>query len=168
MELSKKDRIFLINQYKILAALYPDESKHYEELISILDNGYQIFYSMVDEWVSEDMPEAEGRFVLDILNIYRIIEDIKRSSNNRNISDHDNSFFRGFDGNNETEYMAFARFLVIEQGKFIEQEAYLVKNDNMNSHSPMVENYKAMVQAWKSLGSKWKLSEEEALQILNA
>ena len=168
MELSKKDRVFLINQYKILAALYPDESKHYEELISILDHGYEVFYSMIDEWISEDMPEEEGKFVLDILNIYRVVDDVKRVGKNEEISEHNYSFFRGFDGNNETEYMAFARFLVIEQGKFIEQESYLAKNDNMNSHCPMVHKYKAMVDMWKKLGSKWQLNEHELLQILNA
>lgn len=168
MELSKKDRVFLINQYKILAALYPDESKHYEELITILDHGYEIFFSMIDEWVSDDMPEVEGRFVLDILNVYRVIEDVKRTSKNSEITGHSYSFFRGFDGNNETQYMVFARFLVTEQGKFIEQEKYLNKNGNMNSHSPMLDKYGAMVDKWKELDSKWKLNEVEVLEILNA
>jgi uncharacterized protein YfbU (UPF0304 family) len=64
--------------------------------------------------------------------------------------------------------MAFARFLVIEQGKFIEQESYFTKNDNMNSHWPMLDKYKAMVSMWIKLGKKWQLSDTEVLQILNA
>ena len=77
MELTKKDRVLLINQYKVLAALNKDEEAYYLELIEVLERGYEIFYSLVDEWISEDMPEDEGRFVLNILDLYRAIEDVK-------------------------------------------------------------------------------------------
>ena len=49
MKLQKKDRLLLINQYKILAALDKGEESHYLELIEILERGYSIFYSMIDE-----------------------------------------------------------------------------------------------------------------------
>ena len=101
MKLQMKDRLLLINQYKILAALDKNEESHYLELIEILEHGYSIFYSMVDEWISEDMPEEEGRFVLDILDLYRAIEDVKRSSKDSRLLTHTFGVFPGFDGNNE-------------------------------------------------------------------
>lgn len=167
MNLSKKDRLLLINQYKILAALDKDDASHYGELIQILENGYSIFYSMVDEWVSEDMPEEESRFVLEILDLYRAIEDIKKKSRNEDIEKHLYSFFKGFDGNNETEYMAFSRFLIQEQDKFREQEKYLIKNDNMNSHMPMIEKYKRMLVESKKYDI-WNMDVEAVITILNA
>lgn len=166
--LDKKDRIILINQYKILAALDTDERSHYKELIDILENGYSIFYNMIDQWVADDMPSEDGRFVLDILDLYRAIEDIKRSTKDTQITSHRYSYFLGFDGNNETEHMAFCRFLIETQGKFQEQKSYLLKNDNLNSHMPMIPKYLRMLQKRKELNIEFSLTPEEAIQIMNA
>ncbi len=168
MDLTKKDRLFLINQYRILALLEPKEASHYEELIQILDNGYKIFYSEVDQWISEDMPEDEGRVVLDILSLYRAIEDYKRKSKDKDVDEKLYGYFRGFDGNNETEYMSFARFLIIEQGKFSEQQQYLNKNDSCNSHLPSVEKYRSMIEKWQSFDRNYELTKEQILEILDA
>jgi len=168
MELSKKDRVFLINQYSILAALNNDEASHYNELITILENGYEIYYSMVDQWISSDMPSEDGKFVINILDLYRAIENLKRKAKSEELENHHYSFFIGFDGNNETEYMSFARFLVEDQGKFREQEPYLRKNDNMNSHAPMIDTYKRMLDKANEIESIWEMSIEEAIEILEA
>lgn len=167
VEITKKDRVFLINQYRILAALYPDDANHYNELIEILQSGYMIFYSKIDEWIFEDMKYDEGKLVIDILNVYRAIEDLKRNNPSETLSSNYNSYFKGFDGNNETEYMSFARFLINEQGKFTEQKQYFIKNDSMNSHIPMISKYKKMINKWKELDNKFQLSEEQALEIIN-
>jgi uncharacterized protein len=168
MQISKRDRLILINQYKILASLNKDEADHYKELISILENGYSIFYSQLDEWISDEMLPDEGRFVLDILDLYRAIEDIKRASKDSRLLNHYYSFFRGFDGNNETEHMSFCRFLIEAQGKFPEQKQYLLRNDNLNSHMPMIEKYRQMLDEAKKLPNKWSMSVDEALQVLEA
>lgn len=168
MEITKKDRLLLINQYKILAALDKGEEAHYRELIEILERGYKIFYSDISEWVSDDMPEGEGRLVLGILNLYRAIEDVKRSTRDTRLLEHPYSFFRGFDGNNETSHMAFCRFLIETQGKFQEQQEYLLRNDNLNSHTPMVEKYARMLEAASDLPSIWRMSPDQALLILSA
>ena len=166
--LDKKDRIILINQYKILAALDTDDRSHYKELIDILENGYSIFYNMIDQWVGDDMPSEEGRFVLDVLDLYRAIEDFKRSTKNSPIASHAYSFFRGFDGNNETQYMGFCRFLIETQGKFQEQKPYLLKNDNLNSHMPMIPKYSRMLQKRAELNIDFSLTADDAIQILDA
>ena len=168
MEISKKDRVILINQYRILSALNKDAEDHYNELIGILENGYEIFYSMIDEWILDDMPIDNGKFVLNILDLYRAIEDLKRSSKNQDLHKHHHSYFAGFDGNNETQYMGFARFLIEKQGKFSEQRQYLRKNDNLNSHVPMRGKYKRMLEKANSIENIWKMSVEDALKILDA
>lgn len=168
MKLSKKDRVLLINQYKLLAALYKEEEAHYRELIGILENGYEIFYSMIDEWISGDMPTDEGKFVLNILDLYRAIDDLKRSSKSQELANHPYSFFHGFDGNNETEYMGFCRFLIDEQGKFQEQKQYFLKNDHLNSHIPMIDKYKRMLEVAENISDIWSMTVEDALKILEA
>lgn len=167
MELTKKDRLFLINQYRILASLNKDEKSHYEELIEILENGYEIFYGMVDDWVCDKMPSEEGKFVLNILDFYRTIEDLKRSTKDERLIKHRYGIFRGFDGNSETEYMAFARFLIADQRKFSEQQQYLRQNDNLNSHMPMYERYKSILAKTAEYGQVWDITLEQALDILD-
>jgi len=151
MKINKKDRILLLNQYKILDVLDKENSQHYRELIEILENGYEIFYSMVDEWVSEDMPASEGKFVLRVLGLYRMLENFKQEVPNSKVISHVYSYFRGFDGNNESEYMAFCRFLIEKQYKFQEQRQYFIKNDNMNSHTPMIPKYSRMLAVAEDL-----------------
>lgn len=168
MELTKKDRVLLINQYKVLAALNKDEEAYYLELIEVLERGYEIFYSLVDEWISEDMPEDEGRFVLNILDLYRAIEDVKRSTKDERLFKHEYSFFRGFDGNNETAHMGFCRFLIETQGKFQEQTPYKLRNDNLNSHMPMIDKYQRMLAVAATLPSTRKMSLEQILAVLDA
>lgn len=168
MELTKKDRVLLINQYKILAILNKDEEGHYFELIEVLERGYGIFYSLIDEWILEDMPEDEGRFVLNILDLYRAIEDVKRSTKDERLLKHNYSFFRGFDGNNETSYMGFCRFVIDTQGKFQEQKPYKLRNDNLNSHMPMIDKYQRMLDVAAGLPSTRKMSPEQVLTVLDA
>jgi uncharacterized protein len=168
MELTKKDRLLLINQYRILAAIDKPEESHYLELIEILQNGYEIFYSSVGEWISDDMPEKEGRFVLNVLDLYRAIEDAKRSTRDPSLLEHHFAVFPGFDGNNEAEYLGFCRFLIEKQGKFQEQEQYLSQNDGMNSHMPMVDKYRRMLIAAGDITAVRRLSPEKILAILEA
>jgi len=168
MTFTLKERLSLINQYRILSKLYPEDSDHYDELIEILENGYSIFYSQITQWLSDDMPETSGKLVLNILDMYRALEDYKRFSKDDEVIKHHRSFFMGFDGNNETEYMSFARFLIVQQGKFSEQMVYLNRNDNLNSHMPMVDTYARMLDKWHSFENKWQLSKQQVLEILNS
>ncbi|WCM86542.1 YfbU family protein [Acidovorax sp. NCPPB 3576] len=168
MQLTKKERVFLANQYKILAALDPDSAGHYEELIEIVERGYEIFYSAIDEWFSEEMTETDGKFVLEILDLYRAIEDVKRKTKNAELLSHPFAIFRGFDGNIETNEMAFCRFLIGRQGKFEEQKQYISHNDNLNSHAPMSWKYHAMLNEANKLIDIWQMDAKDAIKILNA
>lgn len=167
MNLTKKERLVLINQYKILAAIDKNDNAHYEELIEILENGYSIFYTLLDQWISDEMSTEDGKFVLEILGIYRAIEDLKRAKNTKEVIDHPMAIFPGFDGNNESEYLSFCRFLIEKQGKFQEQTKYFLQTDRLNSHCAMLDKYKRMLEA--SVGVNiWQMSPEQALVILNA
>lgn len=167
MQLNRKERVMLANQYKILAALDPDSSSRYIELMEIVENGYEIFYSMIDEWYRDEMSKEEGQFVLDILDLYRAIEDVKRRTKDSDLISHPSSVFRGFDGNNETAEMAFCRFLIDRQGKFEEQKRNASRNGSFNSHTPMKEKYRRMLEAADSVDI-WTMDSQEALQIINS
>lgn len=168
-KLDVKDRLILINQYKILAKLEPNDANYYKELIEILENGYEIFYSLLDQWIDEEMPRDKSRFVLDILDLYRALEDLKRKTKDERLLAHSHGNFRGFDGNNESDYLGFTRFLIEIQGKFQEQKKNFYENDHLNSHCEMIEKYERMLTKVQEDGiAIWQMNVEQALSILDA
>lgn len=54
--------------------------------------------------------------------------------------------FRGFDGNNESEYMSVASFLINDLDRFQE-----FKGRSMNSHMPSIETYRRMQNAFEPM-----------------
>jgi uncharacterized protein YfbU (UPF0304 family) len=169
MQLSKKERALLLNQYQILKRLDPDNAAHWDELIEVLQRGYTIFYSMIDERLDDDMPGEEGRFVLAVLDLYQMVEEYKADNpGDTEISSHPWGYFHGFDGATEGQYMALARFLVGTQGKYPEQAAYKDRTDNFDGHVPALDRYKAMVAKWRDMGRQSERSRDRILEILNA
>ena len=57
-----------------------------------------------------------------------------------------NPNFQGFDGNNETEYMGTAMFIVNDLGRFQE-----FKGRSFNSHSPSIKIYHRMLNAFEPI-----------------
>ncbi|XOW22527.1 YfbU family protein [Lactococcus lactis] len=74
LELSMKERLNLINQYKILLELADKDSlekKEYENLIEILERGYTRYYSRaISEISEEELSDKECKAVVDILDLY--------------------------------------------------------------------------------------------------
>jgi uncharacterized protein YfbU (UPF0304 family) len=171
MQLTIKDRVILANQYQILASLDESESQYYLEKVKILTNGYSFLYDSLKINFCEEMTYDEGKFVLDILALYELIEDVKRKTQYEKIINHPYGYFNGFCGNYETAYMAFCQFLVNDQNKFKVQKKYFSKNDGMNSHVPMIEKYKKMINVYSSISNNalyCELTFEQALSILEA
>jgi uncharacterized protein YfbU (UPF0304 family) len=101
----------------------------------------------------QETPEVVKE-VLDILDMWSMIE---RSY--ENLSSEAKKFvekeaypfgkdpkFPGFDGNNETEYMGTASFLVNDLDRFEE-----FKGRNFNSHCPSIDSYRRMLSVFKPI-----------------
>jgi len=89
---------------------------------------------------------------------------MKRSPSKRKSTgqaDADEINFKGFDGNEESEHHAYARFLIETQGKWEES-----KDAELNSHWPMLEQYHPRVERWKQSTKKWDLTAEDVARIL--
>ncbi|QFT29545.1 hypothetical protein FIV00_03555 [Labrenzia sp. THAF82] len=74
--------------------------------------------------------------------------------------------FIGFDGNNETEYMGIAQFLVDEMERFQD-----FKGRSMNSHSPKVGVYYRMVRQFEPIRANLvgrEMTVDEIADVLNA
>jgi uncharacterized protein YfbU (UPF0304 family) len=73
--------------------------------------------------------------------------------------------FRGFDGNNETEYMGIARFLIDDLERFSS-----FKGRDLNSHAPSVETYRRMLRVFEPMRSNLvgrELGATEIIELLN-
>lgn len=76
----------------------------------------------------------------------------------------DNPTFQGFDGNNESEYMGVATFLVNDLDRYQEFEGRY-----FNSHCPSIDTYRRMLPVFKKIRKKLHfkpLSAEEIVEIL--
>jgi len=74
--------------------------------------------------------------------------------------------FLGFDGNNETDQIGIARFLVEEMGRFSR-----FKGRELNSHLPVLASYRAMSRVFEPMRRTLigrSLSPEEIIEILGA
>ncbi|EHN15495.1 YfbU family protein [Clostridium sporogenes] len=156
MELSKKDRLILYNQYEILKHIDSEEKERYEINQKILRNGYKYDYDELIDFLDEETPIEVSKFVYDVLQMYHCInnsyydltEEEKKGFEKLNIK------FGGFDGNEEPKYYWYACFLLEDLGKF--EESYNNGKIEINSHRNMLNKYSRMISRWEEVrGSRY-------------
>jgi uncharacterized protein YfbU (UPF0304 family) len=165
VRLSHAERWILVNQYEILRQLHGGEKSLYEMEIEILTNGYQDEYEYAAQYVrSSVIGQDVSAEVKDILGMFNQMQWVKAKAN---LSDkrHQALFtFWGFDGNNSSEHLAYADFL-LRRGDFRD----LRLRNCPNSHSDTLNTYRAMVNMWKGLGMKGlRMSAVDIHAILDA
>jgi len=167
MELTKKERLAFIYQLRILEALYPDEASDFAQKRTALEDGYALHYGWLTESMSDDMSEAECREVLDILDMYRAITfGLQKLDEGDALREHRLAKFRGFDGNNEGQLMAYVRYFIVDLDRYDELKEG--KLPSFNSHMPMLETYQAMLERWKAVENKFELSRGQIAAVLGA
>lgn len=83
--------------------------------------------------------------VVDILDMFRFTEEAMRKVSPQELANVESwrLQFRGFDGNDETEYMGVAQFLIEDMGRWMEFKGRL-----LNSHSESVSGHMAMLRVF--------------------
>ncbi|MBM7644067.1 uncharacterized protein YfbU (UPF0304 family) [Scopulibacillus daqui] len=159
MELSKVERLILFNQFSILEQLNAKDApySYYKE---ILEHGYTYNYDELVEFLLDDVPREVCDEVWDILQMHR---SIIHSYNN--LESKDDIKFKGFDGNEETEHMTYARFIIENMNRFEEQ-----KLADYNTHFPTLNRYRRMLSEWRKISERYNshLTVEQIKQIINA
>lgn len=72
--------------------------------------------------------------------------------------------FVGFDGNNESDYMSTASFIVNQLDRFEE-----FKGRDFNSHCPLVDAYRRMLFVFEEMNDGWSfelLNAEQLVKVL--
>jgi len=115
---------------------------------------------------------ANVKFTVDVLDMWYFIEEAatKMTAKDKKRFElacpHSYLEFPGFDGNNETEHLGIARFLIEEMNRF---EKF--KGRSLNAHHPTLGRYRRMVQTFlpirKRLDHRNGLSVDELVSIFS-
>lgn len=151
MELDKYQRLVLANQYRILerlARLSEDgehEAESFAKYADAVEEGYAAAIESLFEHIFDGLSREDCSLVIMSMAMFDALQrSYDALPDKSGVKEYAvNSF--GFDGNHETEYMAYARFVIEKEQRFTR----LRNDDNCNSHMPNVARYRAMVETWK-------------------
>lgn len=151
MELTKKERLILHNQYEILMHLDPQEKERYKINQKIVYSGFKYDYNELIDFLDEETPIQVSEFVWDVLQMYRTLSDSygELSPEEKQQIDERDITYDGFDGNEEGKYYTYANFVLKDLGRY--EEIYNGGKGRLNSHSNRVSKYKKMVSIWKEV-----------------
>jgi uncharacterized protein len=154
------------NQLRILELLETedhskDDLKQKREMI---EKGYTLAYDEVAENIWPEMPETACREVMDILDMYRILQVSYEKLEDKTGINPEGIRFQGFDGNHESQQLGYAEFLTKVQGRWDE-----LQNDVYNNHGKMsIQNYRAMLTTFHRIDEALALTKEQIVQIVNS
>lgn len=120
--------------------------------------------------------QSRVRFVVDVLDMWSFIEEafdpLDKAGKDRLAAEVAPSVatvtFSGFDGNNESEYLGIARFLVNDLERF---SRFRERHDQLNSHYPTVESYAKMLRIFEPMRRSLvgrRMNSAELAAVLNA
>jgi uncharacterized protein YfbU (UPF0304 family) len=156
-----KERLILRNQYWILAALNPDEARYYEQAATVIESGYTLDYKGLVEQFSEEISVESCREVRDILDMYRALGNARTEIGTLADLPADAFTFQGLDGNEEGGQYGYVTFLVEDQGRWAESNT-----GGLNSHMPMLDRYRRMLDEWQRSASKFDLNDADVRRIV--
>lgn len=156
---SKTERLMLLNQYTILSKL--DPKGEWERPAKIIQDGLSGEYSSITDHIYDGLTKDECSYVNDVMNLFDALQQPYVTAKKPVPSD---AVFPGFDGNNETAFMSYARFLRGD-GRW---DFVKVASKDMNSHYPTTERYSRKLEAWSKLGRPYPLAGPAADEVLKA
>lgn len=170
-KLSRLDRYSISNQLRILEALYPDEAEHYAVQREAIENGYEMLYQWHMDYIydgDDKMSVEESKEVWDTMDMFDSIDRSLKKMSPGEIEEKLFTKFRGYDGNNETKFMAFAAFTVERLKRF--EYLPMEKKGYWNSHMPIRDVYIRMLEQWRKVPTerRFDLTKAELEAVLDA
>lgn len=165
-KLTRAERLILFNQYEILERLDPKREKRYSAAKEALSSGYELAYPWYMSHITDAPMSSEScREVLYILSMFDAVQVALRHGTSLSEKEAEALRFIGFDGNDETEQMAFAIFLTEDENKFPSLET---GSDGMNSHCPTMLRYRAMLHEWQEMGKPMTPTDDQLRRLAGA
>ena len=168
MKISPLERWMISNQLKILESLYPEDAESLAVQREAVECGYEFAYDIIPPVDPDTMTEEEGREVWDTLDMFRAIDYSIGKLGTNDFEDHSQRRFRGYDGNIESNFMAFTSYTVKRLGRWTDLP--MEKPDYFNSHYPMRDRYKRMLEEWKRISSekRFSMTQDQVKAVLDA
>jgi len=165
MKLSRIERWTLANQYRILAALYPQNAALYNDYVVALERGYaSVIDRLAEHIMRDDTNHKESEEVDEILEMFDCLQRAFRTLDDPYGIESFQVHFPGFDGKTEADYLGYAHFALERERRHENLESAA----NLDTRSPMLRAYRRMVSEWKDRGGSSKLSRADILAILEA
>jgi uncharacterized protein YfbU (UPF0304 family) len=166
--LNKAHRLLLANQYLIMAMLDPDHAKDHERSREAVTSGYASAIEDLFGWIFDGLSASECSLVINSMSMYDAVQRSYKADEKQAEADgvtKGRVSYPGFDGNNETEYMGYARYVRDYEERF----TYLDTNDDCNSHMPMIDRYRTMLEVWKNqFEESYELTTDQLKKLLEA
>ncbi len=169
MRLDRIQRLMLYNQYKIMEKLYPEEANYYKRAAQAVGDGYEHEYSYLAQNIYErGLSEDQCKFVYNVMGMHMRLKwayDDLSNADKAEIPAHQIEF-HGFDGNNETNYLGYARWIVGDGHSF---QNIRDGGDGLNSHMPTLSRYQNMLNEWQARGleQKQEITKEDILAVVS-
>ncbi|MBG6160569.1 uncharacterized protein YfbU (UPF0304 family) [Labrenzia sp. EL_195] len=159
MPISSEDRIKLFNQYSILHEIQPNAG--WGVLAEIVRSGYEEEYYRIEQTVFDPLTVESCREVNDILSMH---DSLQRDYFGNADQMPNDLKFDGFDGNNEARQLSYFRFMRDADGKWT--HIAMSNERDLNSHFPVLDTYRRMLNAWQQLGSPTNPTQDQIDQVL--
>ncbi|HEY0013055.1 MAG TPA: YfbU family protein [Allosphingosinicella sp.] len=161
-------RMVLVNQYRILALVHKDDVATWTRAAEIAQQGWPVEdlpgVELLQSYMKDALTRDDQRFVLQCFHLFELIQDgIERGF--RPKREHALVDFPGFDGNNETNLLSYARHVVNAEQRFTSVKRWM---PDLNSHMPTLELYQTMLAEWNRQGEPLVLSEEQFDRLIEA
>jgi hypothetical protein len=133
-----------------------------------LEEGFTHQYDWIVQHFWGELREELCKEVWDIFEMYQALQFSYRKLEGEDKGDmtERDICFQGYDGNDEVEghLMSYARYIVEDLDRYTD----LIKSSDMNSHMPMLEDYRKMLGKWRAVEKRQQLSANEIKSILSA
>jgi uncharacterized protein YfbU (UPF0304 family) len=165
MKLSRIERWTLANQYRILAALYPQQAALYNDYAVALERGYaSVIDRLAQHVMRDDTNHKESEEVDEILEMFDCLQRAFRTLDDPYGMEPFQVKFTGFDGKTEADYLGYAHFALEREGRHENLET----TPDLDARSPMLRGYRRMVGEWKHRGGTAKLDHAGIVAIIEA
>jgi uncharacterized protein YfbU (UPF0304 family) len=164
MEMSYAQRLMLVNQYKIMSLLEPDNAERFRRYQTIIERGYGLQMHELTKDFSE-LSEENCRTIIDIMEMYHALHISWSNLKDNAALEERRLAFLGFDAATEAHYLGYVRFIVHTEGRYTQFDS---GTHGFNAQTPMWEKYQRMLTLWQTCPRQYHLSVNEIAQVINA
>lgn len=167
MDLTPVDRWMLVNQYRLLERLYPEDAEEHRRIREALESGdakaitaHAAFLAAVEPPLGDE----EAAFVDEILEMYQALQRCHGALEDASGIEAEHVRFPGFAAGTEEGFRRHTRALIAGDDALSDFD----RTDDLESAADSLPRYRRMLDAWRLYGRSTDLSKVQILYILES